>query len=106
MKFVDHVFDDQVIDHLTLKIILPEGATYVILTVFTAPPLPLPSILPRGGEVCLVLNPEVTIRLKTSLEFRTVKVYHGCWLHNCCPFNALHNLWESDNIIYLEGLCF
>jgi len=30
MKFVDHVFDDQVIDHMTLKIILPEGSTYVI----------------------------------------------------------------------------
>jgi len=29
MKFVDHVFDDQVIDHMTLKIILPEGSTYV-----------------------------------------------------------------------------
>jgi len=28
MKFVDHVFDDQVIDRLTLKIILPEGSTY------------------------------------------------------------------------------
>jgi len=28
MKFVDHVFDDQVIDHLTVKIILPEGSTY------------------------------------------------------------------------------
>jgi len=29
MKFVDHVFDDQVIDHMTLKIILPEGSAYV-----------------------------------------------------------------------------
>ena len=36
MKFVDHVFDDQVIDHLTLRIILPEGATYVILSVDTS----------------------------------------------------------------------
>jgi len=26
MKFVDHVFDDQVIDQLTVQIILPEGA--------------------------------------------------------------------------------
>jgi len=29
MKFVDHVFDDQVIDHMTLKVVLPEGSTYV-----------------------------------------------------------------------------
>lgn len=26
MRFVDHIFDDQVIDKATLKIILPEGA--------------------------------------------------------------------------------
>lgn len=26
MRFVDHVFDDQVIDQMTLKVILPEGA--------------------------------------------------------------------------------
>ena len=26
MRVVDHVFDEQVVDHLTLKIILPEGA--------------------------------------------------------------------------------
>lgn len=26
MRFVDHVFDEQVIDSLTVKIILPEGA--------------------------------------------------------------------------------
>lgn len=31
MKFVDHVFDDQVIDHMTLKIILPEGSTDIHL---------------------------------------------------------------------------
>lgn len=29
MKFVDHVFDDQVIDHLTVIVILPEGAKWV-----------------------------------------------------------------------------
>ena len=26
MRFVDHVYDDQVIEHMTLKVILPEGA--------------------------------------------------------------------------------
>lgn len=26
IRFVDHVFDEQVVDSLTLKIILPEGA--------------------------------------------------------------------------------
>lgn len=26
MRFVDHVFDDQVIDEVTVKIILPEGS--------------------------------------------------------------------------------
>jgi len=26
MKFVDHVYDDQLVDHLTVKVILPEGA--------------------------------------------------------------------------------
>ena len=26
MRFVDHVFDDMVVDQMTLKIILPEGA--------------------------------------------------------------------------------
>lgn len=31
MRFVDHVYDDQLIDHMTLKIILPEGAKYVHL---------------------------------------------------------------------------
>ena len=36
MKFVDHVFDDQVIDHLTLKIILPEGSACVLLSVATS----------------------------------------------------------------------
>jgi len=36
MKFVDHVFDDQVIDRMTLKVILPEGSTYVFLSL-TAP---------------------------------------------------------------------
>ena len=35
MKFVDHVFDDQVIDHLKLKVILPEGSTYVFLSLTT-----------------------------------------------------------------------
>jgi len=34
MKFVDHVFDDQVIDQMMLKIILPEGSTYVTCTFF------------------------------------------------------------------------
>lgn len=28
MRLVDHVFDDQVIDQLTVKLILPEGARY------------------------------------------------------------------------------
>ena len=32
MKFVDHVFDDQVIDRLTVKIILPEGSAYDTFT--------------------------------------------------------------------------
>lgn len=27
MRFVDHVFDDLVIDQMTFKIILPEGST-------------------------------------------------------------------------------
>ena len=26
MRFLDHVFDDMVVDQMTLKIILPEGA--------------------------------------------------------------------------------
>ena len=26
MRFLDHVFDDMVVDEMTLKIILPEGA--------------------------------------------------------------------------------
>ena len=26
MKFMDHIFDDQVVDELTVKIILPEGS--------------------------------------------------------------------------------
>lgn len=29
MRLVDHVYDDQVIDFLTVKIILPEGARSV-----------------------------------------------------------------------------
>lgn len=29
MRLVDHVYDDQVIDSLTVKIILPEGARLV-----------------------------------------------------------------------------
>lgn len=28
MRLVDHVYDDQVIDQLTVKLILPEGARY------------------------------------------------------------------------------
>ena len=31
MRFVDHVFDDQVIDQMTLRIVLPEGATNIKL---------------------------------------------------------------------------
>ena len=27
MRFVDHIFDDQVVDYMTLRIILPEGAS-------------------------------------------------------------------------------
>lgn len=27
MRFLDHVFDDQIVDDLTVRIILPEGAT-------------------------------------------------------------------------------
>lgn len=27
MRFVDHIFDDQVVDYMTLRVILPEGAT-------------------------------------------------------------------------------
>lgn len=30
MRLVDHVYDDQVIDFLTVKIILPEGARSVV----------------------------------------------------------------------------
>lgn len=30
MRLVDHVYDDQVIDALTVKIILPEGARSVL----------------------------------------------------------------------------
>lgn len=30
MRLVDHVYDDQVIDQLTVKLILPEGARYVM----------------------------------------------------------------------------
>ena len=26
MRFVDHVFDDQVVDHINLRVILPEGS--------------------------------------------------------------------------------
>jgi oligosaccharyltransferase complex subunit alpha (ribophorin I) len=37
MKFVDHIFDDQIVDHLTVKIILPEGSTNLKLT----PPYPV-----------------------------------------------------------------
>jgi hypothetical protein len=29
MRFVDHIFDDFVVDHFTLRIILPEGSKYV-----------------------------------------------------------------------------
>lgn len=29
MRFVDHIFDDQVIDEVTVKIILPEGSRSV-----------------------------------------------------------------------------
>lgn len=28
MRFVDHVYDDQIIEHMTLKVILPEGARW------------------------------------------------------------------------------
>lgn len=33
MRLVDHVYDDQVIDQLTVKLILPEGARYYALVV-------------------------------------------------------------------------
>lgn len=33
MRLVDHVYDDQVIDFLTVKIILPEGARSVFALV-------------------------------------------------------------------------
>lgn len=26
MRFVDHIFDDQVVDDITVRVILPEGA--------------------------------------------------------------------------------
>lgn len=29
MKFIDHIFDDQIVDHTTVKIILPEGAANI-----------------------------------------------------------------------------
>lgn len=28
MRLIDHVYDDQVIDQMTVKLILPEGARY------------------------------------------------------------------------------
>ena len=31
MRFIDHVFDDQVVDHMTLRVILPEGSKNVKL---------------------------------------------------------------------------
>lgn len=31
MRFIDHIYDDQVIDHATVKIVLPEGVTDVRL---------------------------------------------------------------------------
>jgi len=33
MRFVDHVYDDQVIDHAKVKIILPEGARYIKVSI-------------------------------------------------------------------------
>ena len=33
MRFIDHIFDDQAIDDLTVKIILPEGAKLVIFII-------------------------------------------------------------------------
>ncbi|KAK2177069.1 hypothetical protein NP493_619g00046 [Ridgeia piscesae] len=36
MRFVDHVYDDQVIEHMTLKVILPEGARDIkLITPYT-----------------------------------------------------------------------
>ena len=32
MRFIDHVFDDQVIDKMTLKVVLPEGSRDIKLT--------------------------------------------------------------------------
>lgn len=32
MRFVDHVYDDFVIDHLTVKVVLPEGSTNIKVT--------------------------------------------------------------------------
>lgn len=32
MRLVDHVYDDQVIDQLTVKLILPEGARYICIS--------------------------------------------------------------------------
>ncbi|KAI0216738.1 Dolichyl-diphosphooligosaccharide--protein glycosyltransferase subunit 1 [Lamellibrachia satsuma] len=36
MRFVDHVYDDQIIEHMTLKVILPEGARDIkLITPYT-----------------------------------------------------------------------
>lgn len=41
MRLVDHVYDDQVIDHLTVKIILPEGARSVCVPLSLHASVPL-----------------------------------------------------------------
>lgn len=41
MRFVDHIFDDFIVDHFTLRIILPEGSKYV-------PPFNVYNLLPSS----------------------------------------------------------
>lgn len=60
MRLVDHVYDDQVIDSLTVRIILPEGARSVLVR--------------RSVTGCFLHLQQLTIFFSLPFQIRTIHV--------------------------------
>lgn len=91
MRFVDHVFDDQVVDHFTLKVILPERVD----SIHFDPPF----AVQRGPNEVVktyldTVGRSVIVAHKANLveqHIREFTLYYR--------FNALNLLWEPLSVI-------
>lgn len=96
MRFVDHVFDEQVIDSLTVKIILPEGAKWVWLFFSLLPLLHWGPVGTSGASCFLGAWSRCSARHFDRSWNRRVKLKwgHKIYLQNCPPGAGL--AWQGQ----------